>query len=167
MDTLALLRIFHVIFGIFVAGTYLFMVLILEPRLKRLGPTVAGPLMSSISPAMTAAMGLSFVVLVGTGTAMVLILRSGSLMTLLDAGWGWAMVLGLIATLAAVVVGFGLLTPTGIKTAKLGNSIKGRPPTPAEAQEMGWLSGQIASLSRWNFVLIMLATASMISARYL
>jgi len=166
MDSVGVLRIVHVIFGIFVAGAYLFLVLILEPRLKRLGPAIQSPLMSSLSPVMTVAMGLSFIVLIGTGVAIVLILRSGSLNTLFASGWGWAVVIGLIATAGAFVVGFGMLTPTGIRLSKLGNSIKGRPPTTEEGQQMNRLSSRIATLSRWNFILIMLATASMISARY-
>ncbi|MBI2857418.1 MAG: hypothetical protein HYX95_03775 [Chloroflexi bacterium] len=167
MDAVGVLRIFHVIFGIFVAGTYLFMVLILEPRLKRLGPAVEGPLMSSLAPVLTPVMGVSFIMLLGTGIAMTLILRSGTLNTVFTTGWGWGVIIGLIATLGSVVVGFGMLTPTGIRLSKLGGSIKGRPPTPQEGQQMGQLSSRITTLTRWNFTLIMLATAAMIAARYL
>src|SRR3972149_7447157 len=145
MDSVGVLRIVHVIFGIFVGGPYLFLVLILEPRLKRLGPAIKSPLMRSLSPVMTVAMGLSFIVLIGTGVAIVLILRSGSLNTLFASGWGWAVVIGLIATAGAFVVGFGMLTPTGIRLSKLGNSIKGRPPTTEEGQQMNRLSSRIAT----------------------
>ncbi len=73
------LRLIHVIAGIFVGGTYLFLVPILEPRLKRLGPAIQGPVMSALMPILTPIMGASFVVLFGTGTAMTLMVRQGNL----------------------------------------------------------------------------------------
>ena len=79
----------HPVFGIFVAGTYLFLVPILEPRLKRLGPAIQGPVMQSLMPVLTPVMATSFVIIIGTGVAMTLRLRGGSLDTLFTTEWGW------------------------------------------------------------------------------
>ena len=46
-------RLFHLIFGIWIGGAYLFMVPILETRLKRLGPAFQGPVMQSLMPILT------------------------------------------------------------------------------------------------------------------
>ena len=47
MDILAVvLRLLHIIFGIFWAGTAFFNVLILEPRLRRMGPAFQNPVMN-------------------------------------------------------------------------------------------------------------------------
>lgn len=164
MDTA--LRIIHIVFGIFVAGTYLFLVPILEPRLKRLGPAIQGPVMQSLMPILTPVMGTSFVIIIGTGVAMVLRMRGGSLDTLLTTGWGWAMIIGLIATLVVVIIGFGFITPTGIRMGKLGRSIEGRPPTPEEGRQLHQFSARIEILTRVNLVFIVIALATMILSRY-
>ena len=44
------LRVLHVIAGIYMAGSYLFLVPILEPTLKRLGPPIQSPVMRSLMP---------------------------------------------------------------------------------------------------------------------
>ena len=161
------LQLLHIIFGIFVGGTYLFLVLILEPRLKRLGPAISGPVMQALMPILTPAMGTSFVILIGTGVAMTLILRQGVLNTMLTTAWGWDIIIGGIATIAVCVVGFGIITPTGIRLGRLGRSIKGRPPTPVEGQRLQQLSDKIQTLRRINFVFIVIAIVTMVIARYL
>ena len=161
------LRMIHIIAGIFVGGTYLFLVPILEPRLKRLGPAIQGPVMSAIVPILTPIMGASFVVLFGTGTAMTLMLRQGNLSVLVTTAWGWDILVGIIATLVIFVVGFGIITPTGIRLEKLSRSIEGRAPSPEEGQRLQSLGAKIETLSRINFVFVVIAIVTMVIARYL
>lgn len=161
------LRMIHIIFGIFVGGSYLFMIPILQPRLKKLGPAIQGPVMRALMPIMTPIMGLSFIVIMGTGVAMTLMLRQGSLATLFTTGWGWDIIIGTVATVAAIVVGFGFLVPTGIRQERLGRSIGGRVPTPAEGKQLQQLSKKAETLSRVNFTFIMIAVVTMVIVRYL
>ncbi len=166
MDIIAVLRIIHVVFGIYVAGSYLFLVPILEPRLKRLGPAIQSPVMRALMPIMTPVNAISFIIIIGTGMAMTLIMRSGALNTLFVTAWGWAMIIGLVATLAAAVVGFGFLMTTGFRMDKLGRSIEGRPPNPDEGKQLERLSAQVETPSRINLVLIVVALATMVASRY-
>ncbi len=167
MDTLmVVLRVVHVVFGIYIAGSYLFMVPILEPRLKRLGPAIQGPVMRALMPILTPINGISFIVIIGTGVAMTLIMRSGALNTLFVTAWGWAMSIGLVATVAVMIVGFGFLMPRGIRMDRLGRSIEGRAPTPDEGKQLERLSAQVEALSRANLVLIVIALATMVASRY-
>lgn len=161
------LRMIHVIAGIFVGGTYLFLVPILEPRLKRLGPAFQGPVMSALMPVLTPLMGISFIVLFGTGTAMTLMLGERNLTQLVTTAWGWDILVGIIATLAICVVGFGIITPSGIRLAKLSHSIEGRAPSPEEGQRLQQLGERIQTLSRINFVFVVIAIVTMVIARYL
>jgi len=167
MTTLMILRIVHIIFGIYVAGSYLFMVPILEPRLKRLGPAIQSPVMRALMPILTPVNGLSFIIIIGTGVAMTLIMRSGALNTLFVTAWGWAMIIGLVATVAVIIVGFGFLAPRGLRMDKLGRSIEGRAPTPDEGKILHQLSARVETLSRVNLVLVVIALASMIASRYI
>ena len=167
MTTLMILRIVHIVFGIYIAGSYLFLVPILEPRLKRLGPAIQSPVMRALMPILTPINAISFIIIIGTGLAMTLIMRSGALNTLFVTTWGWAMIIGLVATLAVCVVGFGFLMTTGFRMDKLGRSIEGRAPTPDEGKQLHQLSARIETLSRVNLVLIVIALATMIASRYL
>ncbi len=167
MDTLMVLRIVHVVFGIYIAGSYLFLVPILEPRLKRLGPAIQGPVMRALMPILTPINAISFIIIIGTGMAMTFIMRSGALNTLFVTAWGWAIIVGFVVTIAAGVVGFGFLMTTGMRMDKLGRSIEGRAPTSEEGQQLQQLSHRVETLSRVNLVLIVIALATMVASRYL
>ncbi|MBI4285222.1 MAG: hypothetical protein HY670_04910 [Chloroflexi bacterium] len=164
MTTSDILRIVHIIFGIYLAGSYLFIVPILEPRLRRLGAAIHGPVMSALMPILTPINGASFVIVVGTGVALALSSRAFN--SLFATAWGWTIIVGLVATLAAIVVGFGLLTPRGIRMDKLGRSVRGRAPTPQEGRQLQELSAQVETLSRVNLVLVVIALGTMVAARY-
>lgn len=166
-DLMPVLRFLHILFGVFWAGSVFFQMLILEPRLKRLGPQFQQPVMSAIMPMLVPAMAVSALIVFVTGTAMTLTLRSGTLDTLLTGGWGWAMVIGTVATLGAMAVGFGGLTPTGKRLVQLGAQLNGQPPSSEQAATLSRLSQRMDRLSRADFALVSIALASMPVARFL
>ena len=167
MDILqVILRILHIIFGVSWAGALFFNVLVLEPRLRRLGPAIQNPVMGSLMPVMIPFMLVSALVTIVSGVAMTLILRWGALDTLFVTGWGWSMIISFITTIAAAIIGFGVVIPTGRRLAALAGSLQGRPPTPEEAQQLGGLSARITTLTRINFVLLLSAVVTMAIARF-
>ena len=161
------LRLLHIVFSVYLAGSVTFMVLVLGPRLKRLGPTIQGPVMSTLMPVMIVLNAISFIVIVATGIPMTFMARGSSLVDLVTTGWGWVIVVGIIATIIAAIVGFGLIVPTGMRQGKLGASIAGRAPTPEEGQQLQRLSVKLEKLGRINFTLIAIALATMVIAPYL
>lgn len=161
------LRLLHVIFSIYLVGSITFMVLVLGPRLKRLGPTIQGPVMSALSPIMAALNAISFIIIMVTGILMIFTASWHSWGDLVSTGWGWDILIGIVATIAAAVVGFGLIVPTGIRQGKLGASIAGRAPTPEEGQQLQGLSAKLEKLTRINLTLVAIALATMVIARYL
>ncbi len=161
------LRLLHVIFGVYLAGSITFSVLILGPRLKRLGPTIQGPVMSAIMPIMIALNAISFIIIAATGIPMTFMARGSSLSDLFTTGWGLDIFIGIIATIAAAIIGFGIIVPTGMRQGKLGASIAGRAPTPEEGQQLQGLSKKLEKLTRINFTLVAIALATMVIARYL
>lgn len=167
MDTLALLRLLHIIFGVYVVGSYLFMVPILEPKLKRLGPAIQSPVMRALMPVLLLVNGISFIVLIGTGVAMILVMRSGALSSLFVTGWGWSMIIALIATVAVTIIGFGVIAPTGMRMEKMGRAMEGRAPRPEEGRQLEHLSARVDTLTRINFALILVAFATMLASRYI
>ncbi|MSQ33205.1 MAG: hypothetical protein EXR60_02110 [Dehalococcoidia bacterium] len=163
---LIILRILHIVFGVLLIGNVLFMTLFLQHRLKKLGPAVMMPVMSAILPVVTPAQIASYAVILGSGTAIALILRHASLGTFFASGWGWAILIGFVAFVAAGIVGFGIVTPAGMRLTKLGGSIKGRPPTPEEGARMQALGARVTKWSRVNVGLALVILGAMASARF-
>lgn len=159
------LRSLHIGFGIFLVGNGLFATLILEPRLRALGPAVQGPVMGAVMPVMTRIQVLSFAIVIVTGGILMYLLRGNFFQS--GSNWGWAILAGLAITLAALIISFGMVTPLGIRMMKLGASIEGRPPTPDEARRMAAMAGRVRTLTRVLVALSVAIVVSMAGARYL
>ncbi len=167
MDPLMIsMRILHIVFGLFWVGTIFYMVLILTPRLRALGPAVQGPVMGALMPVQVPFMIVSASVTVLSGVVITLAMRWGALGTLFATGWGWSMIVGFVTTAAAAVIGFGIVIPTGRRQTELAGSIQGRPPTPEEGQQLGQFAARIGTLMVTNFVLLLIATVTMAIARF-
>ncbi len=167
MDGLMIsMRILHIVFGVFWVGTAFFTVVILAPKLKALGPSVQGPVMQAIMPVMMPYMMVSAIITALSGVVLTLVMRWGALGTLFTTGWGWSMVVGFAASLVAVIIGFGIVVPLGLRQAALAKSIAGRPPKPEEAQQLGQFGERIRRLTTTNFVLLIVATLTMAIARF-
>lgn len=165
MDTTV--RLFHVLFGIIVGGVYVFMVPILQPKLKKLGPATQGPVMQSLMPILTPTMAISFVGLVVTGFIMTA--QKAGLGSLFDSGWGVNILIGLIATVVVMIIAFGIVVPTGIKMGRIGQAAaaEGRPPTPEEGQQLGQLAAKNEKLANINFIFVVIGIVTMLISRYL
>ena len=163
MDSvMAGLRISHIFFGVFWGGTYLFATLILFPKLRALGPSIERPVLGDVMKIASPMMAVSSLVVLGTGLAMEL--RGWGWH--LDTGWGIAMLVALIATVAAIAFGFAFLMPSGLRMDKIDRATQGREPTPEEDHELERLSTRVIRMDRINFLLIMAALIAMPVARF-
>ncbi len=160
------LRILHIVIGIFWAGTVIFATFILLPQLRKLGPTIEQPVLKAIMRVTSPVMMVCSVLVLGTGIGMVLRAQL-PVSTFFSTGWGIAMFIAFIAIVIVLIVGFGVLAPTGARMEKLGRSFEGRPPTKDETEEMGGLARRITTADRFNFVLIMIATIAMPLSRFI
>ncbi len=160
------LRIIHIVFSVFWAGTVIFATLILIPQLRALGPAIERPTMKALLRITSPTMMVSSLIVLGTGIAIALRMHGGSLDTFLTTGWGLAMFTGFIAVVIAVIIGFGVMAPAGFRMEKLGRSIEGRDPTPDEAQQLDRLNARVRIGDRINFVLILIALVAMPVSRF-
>ena len=163
---MVIFRVLHIIFGVFWTGTAMFMAIILEPRLRALGPTVQRPVMGALAPIMTPVMLASGTITIAAGVYLSLRLRWGHLDQFLDTGWGWAILIGLIASIGAFASGFGI-AHHGQRMVRLGAAIQGRPPTPEEAQQLQRTAAMLTRLGRTTAILTVVAVVTMAAARYL
>ena len=160
------MRILHIVFSVFWVGAAFFMVAILTPRLRVLGPPIQGPVMKAVMPVMIPYMVLSAVITALTGVVLTLVMRWGMLATIFTTGWGWSMIIGFVTSLTAAIIALGIVVPMGRRQAALAGSIEGRPPNPEEMQQLGKLGATIGKLSFINFVLLIIATITMAIARF-
>ena len=160
------LRILHVVLGIFWAGSAIFADFILLPQLKKLGPNIERPVVKQVlrvsSPVMTAC---SLLVL-GTGIAMVLRTQM-TIGVLVSTAWGIAMVIAFVAIVISLVLGLGVLTPTGLRMEKLGKSMESRKPDPGEIELMGRLTRRVTNALRTETFMIIIAIVMMPLSRFL
>jgi hypothetical protein len=164
---LSIVRLLHVLFGVFWVGSVFFTVLILKPRLARLGPSFEKPVMAAIMPRVVPAMFASAVIVFTTGSILTFTMRAGDLGSLVTTGWGLMISLGIVATLGAMFIGLGGLTPTGIKMGKISDELNGQPPSPAQAATLARLGRRMDMLERVDFALVALAIATMPLARFM
>ena len=142
-----ILRILHIGFGVFWVGSALFLVLILEPRLRALGPAIQGPVMGALARVMGPAMGISGIITIVAGLTLYFRLPRGGFDRLFDDAWSWAIFIGFLATIVAYGYGMGL----GITSARLsglGRAIQGREPSPEEMGQLQRLSARATMFGR-------------------
>ena len=92
---MVVLRLLHIVFGVFWAGSAVFFAFVLEPRLRALGPAIQRPVMGSLSRVMGPALGGSGAITIAAGITLALRLRWNTLDRWFDTGWGWAHPAGL------------------------------------------------------------------------
>jgi uncharacterized membrane protein len=165
-DWLGIVRLIHVVFGVFWVGSVLFTVLILKPRLARLGPAFEKPVMGAIMPRVVPAMFASAFIVFISGSIITFNMRAGDLGSLLTTGWGLMIFVGILATIGAMSVGLGGLTPTGIRMARISDQLNGQPPNAAQAATLARLGRRMDRLERVDFVLVLIALATMPLARF-
>jgi hypothetical protein len=159
-----ILRIVHIVTGSFWVGSAVFLSFILEPQVRALGPAIHQPVMATIGK-------IAGPVMMGAGTITVLAgiilafrVRPVENWFVEGDGWGWAIGLGFIVSIIAM--GFGSMTVMTVKKlSALGASMEG-PPTPDQIATMQQLGGRLVRYSRIATVLVVIAVASMASARF-
>jgi len=170
MATMLMLRLIHVLSGVFWAGSVFFVAAFLVPGLRASGPA-GGQVMQQVMGKLrypTAA-----------GVAALLTILSGGGMywrnTSMSSG-GWARSVpgmtygaGAVAALAALTVFVAVIRPTGNRLLELGAAIQsaGGPPTSEQAATLAQLQGRMARAARFGAGCLAITVIAMASARYL
>ncbi|MBI4312129.1 MAG: hypothetical protein HY681_10160 [Chloroflexi bacterium] len=167
MDLLiALLRIAHILSGVVMVGNTIFVALVLGPRLRLVAPPVRGQVMGALGPVMTPLQGIMAMVVIASGLALVLALRSSVLGQLWTTGWGWAITAGFVATVAGTIAGSFFMSKTMAQLQAAGAAIQGRPPTGEEAGRMQALQKRAGLLTNVILAMSVIAVVTMAVARY-
>ena len=160
-----LMRILHIVFGSFWVGATVFNVLILEPRLRRLGPGHLNPVMGAIMPVVVPAMISSGLIVIFTGFVLTFTLW-GTLADLFTTTAGLVLLVGTVTSIGSAVVGLSILTPSGIRITTISKNLAGREPNAGELTELKRLSRRMETFTRVNFLFLVIALVTMSIMRY-
>jgi hypothetical protein len=104
-------------------------------------------------------------IMIGTGVVTVLagISLWATNMPSLERWQGWALAIGALSAITALVVGIGWQRPTAAKVQALGAEIAagGGPPTPEQGASMGGLQARMAGFASAQAVLMTITLAGM------
>jgi len=165
---MAILRLIHILGGIFWLGVVWYMALFFLPRVKALGQDRGRIMQMMAAPPFPLSMTAA-----STATALSGVLLYWNTSGGLD--WRWVttpvgVVLGIAGLLAILVVieGWFVQRPIGLRMAELGHQAgAGGPPTPAVMQEMQALSTRLERATYRGAYLLTLTAIGMAIFRYL
>jgi uncharacterized membrane protein len=167
---MVLLRLIHIIAGVFWVGTVFVIAWFLLPSNKETGQAglvVMQEVMMKRKLSVYLVITMALTILSGlTMYARMMMITHG-----VWASTMMAKVLGVGALCAIVAGGVGgsISKRTGMQMAAIGSAIKasGQPPTPAQLDEIGALQAKSQKVMGFVAILLVIALAAMASARYL
>jgi uncharacterized membrane protein len=167
---MVVLRIVHIVAGVFWVGSALVMFLFLQPAAGEVGPA-SSPLMMNLSQKRR----LPDVVLGAAGlTILAGLLMYWKVSNGFDADWigstyGVAITVGSLCGIAAVVLGAAVVRPSMLAVAEIGRetAASGAPPSPEQAAQIQALQARARTIGTVIVVLLVIAVAAMASAQYL
>jgi uncharacterized membrane protein len=165
-----ILRLIHILAGVFWTGTAVFTALFLIPSVRALGPG-GGPVMQQI--VQVRKMPLYFmgagVLTVLSGVGMYWRASGGFTNAWMHSGSGATFGIGAVFALIGMSVGMFVAAPTAKRAGALAAAIgsAGRPPSPEQMAEMGKLQARMGKASTLGAGLLVLATCAMAVARYI
>jgi hypothetical protein len=159
LGTLLVLRLLHIVLGVFWVGAVVFIGFFLIPSIRATG-AAGGAVMQRL-----------------TSRQMPLWLMGASILTVLSgfgssawraSGPGRTFGLGAVLALVAIVIGMAVNSRAAKQLGDLAARLQaaGRPPSPDEAVTMQRLQDRLAKGAVLAAILLLLATAAMAAARY-
>ena len=154
---LAVMRVVHILAGVIWAGSAIFLAVVLDPRLKALGPDIQRKVTAALMPSLRIVLdgGATVTILVG----ILLVFRMDRLDDLFDTNWGLAITAGLVASVLALASGIAAMSTT----KKLIGTGQGAADEQADADS---LSARATLLARITAALVVIAVVTMAAARF-
>ena len=164
-----ILRLIHIVFGVFWVGSVLFTTVVLMPSMRAAGPSGVTVMKELGRRRLPLIMMGSALLTVGAGIWLMIILASGDPAVWMRSGTGRAFSMGGGLAILALVLGMAINAPTARRMSAIGEAVdkRGGPPTADEAKQLQQLQSRMATASVLVAVLLLLATAAMAVARYL
>jgi len=171
MDTyMVVLRIVHILAGVFWVGAALTTFLFLQPTAREVGPA-AGPFMAHLAGKkklvdwVLRAAGLTVL----AGLLMYWRVTGGLKWDRITSAHGISLTIGALCAIAAFSLGLSVVRPTIMSTLAIGREVaaSGGTPTPEQSAKLQALQKRGKDIGQIIVPLLIVAVAAMASARYL
>ena len=161
------LRLVHIISGVFWVGSVLFATVLLMPTVKAVGPPGAA-IMNKLGHKMSLAMMVAAVLTIGAGIWLLIIDSGGNPGVWMQSGAGRAFGLGGGLAIVTMIFGMSINAPTANRMSAIGAAVakRGGPPTAEEAAELQRLQSRLMTAGVAVAILLLVATGFMAVARY-
>ena len=166
---IVVLRLLHIVFGVFWVGSVLFMSVLLMPSISAAGPSGVAIMNELGRRRLSLVMMVAAILTVGAGLWLVMIDTGGAPGAWMQSSTGRAFSLGGALAILTLVIGMAVNAPTANRMSAIGAAIarRGGPPTADETAELGRLRARLALASGVLALLLLGATGLMAVARYL
>jgi len=167
---IVILRIIHILAGVFWAGVAFMMAAFLEPNARALGPE-GGKFMQRL----VGQMRMTTIILVAAflnvlaGIWLYWIFSAGFQAKWVTSGHGLSLTIGALAAIVTFILGLTVTRPTLLRMGALGQEMQsaGGPPKPEQMAAMQVLQKRLATVGRTGAVLLVIAVIGMAAARYI
>lgn len=170
MTTIVILRLLHVVVGIFWAGTVFFVARFLLPSIRAAGPA-GGAVMQQLTQVRRFPAHLlgAAIVTILSGLALYWHDSEGFHNEWMRSGSGRVFAMGAACAVIAATIGASVNSPAAKRLGELGEAIgrSGTGPTPDQAAEMARLQKRLVGATQVVALLVLLATVAMATARYI
>ena len=163
-----ILRVVHILSGIFWVGAVLFATLVLMPALRAAGPA-GGAVMGQLAQRrMPVVMMVSAFLSIGSGIWLMMIVSAGNMGLWMQSGTGRTLGWGGALAILAVILGMAINAPAASRMAAITRAAaqRGGAPTADETAEIARLQRRLGLASQLVTVLLSLAAVAMAVARY-
>jgi uncharacterized membrane protein len=163
------LRVIHILCGVYWAGALLFVATFLEPSVRAAGPDGAKVMQGIMQRRFLDIMPAVALVTILTGLELYRKLSGGFDPTWMGSAYGASITGGAVAALVAFAIGVGVMRPAAKRVGPLAQSAQGLPEgSEREAclAEVQRLRRRSAIAGRWVATLLAVAVIGMAAARY-
>jgi hypothetical protein len=171
MDTyMVVLRVVHILAGVFWVGAALTTLLFIQPTARELGPA-AGPFMMHLAGRkrlidyVLSAAGLTVL----AGLLMYWRVTGGLDVDVIGSAYGISLTIGALCAIAALAIGGSIVRPGIMATLAIGREVAagGGAPTPEQAAQLQAIQRRSIAAGKAIVPLLIIAVIGMAAARYL
>ena len=169
---MVLFRILHIVAGVFWVGSIFLFVVYLQPGAAAIAPAGA-PLMAELLGKRRLIDRIIGLAVLTIAAGLVLYWHDWHLFPSFNdwirSHFGATLTVGMLAAIAALVIGVAVTRPNVMRFLALGRQVaeSGAPPAPEVGAEMGTIQGRLKVAARASFGLLVVAVLAMSTARYL
>src|SRR5262245_5950597 len=163
-----ILRLVHIVSGVFWVGSVLFATVILVPSVRAAGPAGVAIMKELGQRRMPLFMMGAAILTLGSGIWLMTIVSGGDVRAWMQLPAGRVFGIGGALAILALILGMAINSPTARRMGAIGAAVakRGGPPEANEAAELQRLQARMTTASVLVAVLLLLATGAMAVARY-